>query len=111
MELWNDTVSFTTVRETGAKDKYNVAAPVEVTNSYSGCSMQPISVNDKLSNTAYSEATNKCYAPINDFLLSMKSEDLITFMGIEYRVKGIQIYTDTDAGLDHIRFIIKSERG
>jgi hypothetical protein len=105
----NDTVTF---RYDGViNDEFHkVSAPRAATNfTQSGCSMQPLSVKDKIDAVEYSQATYKCMALGNTFTQSVQAEWYIEWQGGNYRVLGAKPYTDRWGRLHHITFICRDE--
>lgn len=76
-----------------------------------GCFMQPISVNDKITDTTYSEATDKLIAPYNANTLTVKAEWLVQWSGVQYRILGAKLHRDSFTRGMHITFICKDETG
>jgi hypothetical protein len=77
-----------------------------------GCLMQPVSEADKVSDTAYSEATDKCIAPVNATTVAAVAEWFIEFNGDSFRIMGLRPFYDSPWGrLDHITFMCKNEGG
>jgi hypothetical protein len=74
-----------------------------------GCSMQPASVKDKVDNTAYSEATDKCLAPYNTQTAQVQAEWYIQFGSGSFRVLGAKPFSDRWGRVHHITFICRDE--
>jgi hypothetical protein len=75
-----------------------------------GCSMQPISVKDRVDNTQYSEATDRCFALSNANTLSVQAEWFAQFDGLNYRVLGVEPYRDSWGNPEYVGFICKAEK-
>lgn len=94
-------------------DRLHKVAPVDPSSDVVvGCLMQPVSESDKVTDTAYSAATDKCIAPVNDTTQACRAEWFIQFNGDNYRVLGVRPFYDSLWGrLDHITFMCKNEGG
>lgn len=93
-----------------AVDRLHKVAPVPSTSfTQQGCFVQPLSVKDKPSNTAYSEATDRCIAPYNDNMLAVKAEWKVTVNGRTYRVCGCKPHRDNFGRGLHITFIVRDQ--
>jgi hypothetical protein len=91
---------------------HKVTAIPPSSTTITGCLMQPISEADKVADTAYSEATDKCLAPVNATTQAAAAEWFIQFNGANYRVLGVRPFYDSPWGrLDHFTFICKAEAG
>jgi len=107
----NDTVTFT--NPAIVADRLHAVTAVGATSfTQTGCNMQPISVGDRISDTEYSEATDKCICPPSANIQTVQSEWTATFTGQKFRVLGVKPYRDSPWGrLDHITIMCKEERG
>lgn len=104
----NDTVTFTYPGVTADRlHKINAVAGSDFTQR--GCSMQPISVKDKIDNTQYTDATDRCFALFNDNTSAVKAEWFIGFNGLNYRVLGTMPYRDFWGNPAYVAFICKEE--
>ncbi|RAV17510.1 hypothetical protein DQP57_00355 [Mycobacterium colombiense] len=94
-------------------DKYHTVPASEGASPFTqvGCTKQPISVRDKIDNTAYSEATHKIYTPYNTNTAQISAEWTAVYNGISYRVMGIEITPDDWGRIDFCRFICKQQEG
>lgn len=108
----NDTITFIQLRRTGQPDRYGVIQPTETTSVVRGCSLQPMSEKDQITNTTFSEATDKCLTPATDFVQAIEPQDFLADKdGVRYRIIGIRPYRDSWGRLDHITFLCKHEEG
>jgi hypothetical protein len=76
-----------------------------------GCNVQPLSAEDKVSDTEYSEATDKCLAPYNDLTASVLAEWRMEWAGQDFRIMGCRPYRDPFGRGVHILFTVKREEG
>lgn len=104
----NDTVTFV-YPGVQADRLHKVVTDAPTSFVQHGCSMQPISVRDKIDNTAYSEATDRCFALTNANTLTVAAEWFIQFNGLNYRVLGTEPYRDFWGNPAYIAFICKAE--
>lgn len=80
--------------------------------SQPGCLMEPVTESDKVSDTAFSEATDKCICPANSSTGTVQAEWFIQFNSDNYRVLGVRPFYDSPWGrLDHYTFMAKYESG
>jgi hypothetical protein len=104
-----DTVTFVSVTN-GEPDRLGVLTPVETSTSVMGCSFQPLSVKDQVSNTEYAEATHKNIAPPVAAAVACKAEDRQIFNGENFRVIGVKTYFELGS-VHHVDVIVKFEVG
>lgn len=95
---------------------HNITALAPADTVQGGCSVQPVSVHDKISDTAYSSATDICLAPSNAFTQTVKAEWFIYFIPtgttqLTYRVLGTKPWRDLTGAPDHITFVCRQEMG
>lgn len=91
-------------------DRLHKVTPVGAsTFTQGGCNMQAVTVRDKIDNTQYSQATDKCIAPANTNTQSVVAEWYLTFNGNSYRILGAKPVYDRWARLHHITFYAKTE--
>lgn len=76
-----------------------------------GCNVQPISVDDKVTDTAYSEATDRCLTPFVDAMAAVKAEWKASWGGKTYRVLGVKPHRDNFGRGLHYTVIVKYENG
>ncbi len=88
---------------------HKVQAVAPSTFTQGGCNMQAVTVRDKIDNTQYSQATDKCLAPANTNTESVVAEWYLTFNGDVYRILGSKPVYDRWARLHHITFYCKTE--
>lgn len=95
------------------EDRLHHVSPVTSSSTVvNGCLMQPVSEADKITDTAYSDATDKCIAPVNDTTNLCAPEWFIQFNGQNFRVLGVRPFYDSPWGrLDHYTFMCKEEQG
>lgn len=77
----------------------------------SGCNMQDLSVDDKVTNTEFSEATHRCLAPYTAQTETVKAEWFAQFNGGKFRILGVKRRRDGFGRGIHITFICKEENG
>ena len=106
----NDTVTFNFPGVVNDR-LHKVVGVSASTFDQSGCFVQPISVNDKVSDTEYSEATDRCLAPYTDDTQTVKAEWFAVFGGRSYRILGAKPHRDNFGRGLHITFVLKVEDG
>lgn len=106
-----DTVTFVSVTP-ASPGRLGVDATSETTvsNSVPGCSFQPLSVKDQISNTEYAEATHRCISPPTTVVLACKAEDELVFNGQSGRVMGVKTFWE-HGRVHHVDVICKIEQG
>jgi hypothetical protein len=104
----NDTVIFT-YPGVQADRLHKVGAIAGSNFTQKGCSMQPISVKDRIDNTQYTEATDRCFALVNTNTLQVKAEWFVQFNSLNYRVLGTMPYRDFWGNSVYVAFICKEE--
>lgn len=87
-----DSVVFVSIGLTDTKTDRGNRTKAEAPTTQAGCSMQPWSVSDKVSDTVYAQATNKCICPVSDVTLACKPEDRLEFNSHKYRVIGTELW-------------------
>lgn len=100
-------------------DKYHTvpASSGETGFTQAGCMFQPISVKDKVENTAYAEATDKLFTPYNANIQSVFSssaagaEWYVNDGTFDYRVLGNESVADTYGRFVQGVFVVKNEAG
>lgn len=73
------------------------------------CYAQPVSVRDKIDNTAYSQATDKVVCPVNENTKKIDAEWFANFNGLNYRVLGVKPFYDAWGRLVTISLYCKAE--
>lgn len=111
----NDTVTF--VNPAIVADRlHHVSAAGQASAVVIGCSMQPVSVADRISDTSYSESTDKCIAPANATSEACRAEWQLVFTPPgaaqqTFRVLGVKPFRDVWGRTDHVTIMCKSESG
>lgn len=89
----NNTVKFTYPGITS--DRLHHVQGVPSSNfTEKGCYVQPVSVRDKIEDTAYSQATDKVICLANDRTVTVQAEWFVTFNDLDYRVLGTKLFYD-----------------
>ena len=76
-----------------------------------GCSVQTVTVKDKVSNTAYAEATHRVFTPYNTNTAAVGAEWRAVNGSVSYRVLGIELVPDGWGRYYFCEFICKEEQG
>jgi len=76
-----------------------------------GCSVQTATVKDKVSNTAYAEATHRVFTPYNTNTAAVEAEWHVVNGPSTYRVLGIEANPDAWGRYYFCEFICKEEQG
>jgi hypothetical protein len=104
----SDTVTFKKPGQVqDALHRVTAVAPSQA--DVTGCSFQPLSVKDDISNTAFSSATHRCIAPTNATTLACKAEDELIYNGQTYRVRGTKKFGDRQARIHHVTVYVEEE--
>ncbi len=94
------------------QDRLHRVTPIASSSfTQGGCNVQPISVQDKISDTSYSEATEKCLTPFNDDTSSIRAEWFAQYNNANYRILGVKHHLDRMGRGVHITVILKREDG
>lgn len=94
-------------------DRLHSIAASEGDSSFTqgGCTLQTISVKDKLDDTNYAEATDKVFTPWNSSIAGVTAEWDIEFNSNKYRIIGHRITPDALGRILQCMFIVKRETG
>lgn len=94
-------------------DKYHTVPASSGATSFpqSGCLVQTAGVKDKVSNTAYAEATHRVYTPFNTNIDGVEEEWYIVDGSEKFRVLGFHKDTDSYGRCYQALFICKEEHG
>lgn len=107
-----DTVTFVSIdRTTGTKSELGIPAPAETPQAQTGCSFQPVTVQDKITDTMFSEATHKCISPTSAITLACEAEDRLEFNGTKHRVIGTKVFRDRRQRVNHITVVCREQDG
>lgn len=107
----NDTVTFTNPAIV-ADRLHAVTATSASSFTQPGCNVQPVTVADKISDTQYSEATDKCISPPTSQIETVEAEWTAELNGQKFRVIGVKPYRDSPWGrLNSITVMLKEESG
>lgn len=104
----NNTVTFT-FPGVESDRLHHVQAQESTSFSQQGCYVDPVSVRDKISDTAYTQATDKIIVLANEDTLSVKAEWFATFNNLDYRVLGAKLFYDSWGRPYTITFYCKDE--
>jgi hypothetical protein len=108
----NDKITFIHQSYNGTPDRYGVNGPVETATLVPGCSLQPLSGKEDITNSAFAMATSNCIAPANATTQAMALGDYIKdSAGTRYRILSSNPYKDWRGRLTHITFTVKYEEG
>jgi len=102
-------------RVSGTKDRYGNILNI-TTASMPGCNLQPVKGGDRISDTEYADATDRCICPVSDAALAIRAEDRIQYTPVggdlmTYRVLDIKRYRDWWGRLDHLTLVCRWEEG
>lgn len=97
-------------------DKYHTVPASTGLSSFSqpGSNVQSTTVKDKVSNTAYAEATHRVFTPYNTSTSAVTGEWRIVVPnrpGFSYRILGIELIPDTWGRYYFCEFVCKEEQG
>lgn len=110
MRPGNDTVTFVSIStDRTVKSDRGIVSHPETSAVQRGCSVQPWIVRDDISDMAFSEATDKCIAPISDVVLACKAEDRLEFNGVKYRVIGVKPWRKRNGHNHHVTIYCQSQ--
>ena len=97
------------------KDQYHTVPASTGLSSFTmlkNSSIQPITVKDKVDDTAYSEATDKVFTPYNTNTAAVEAEwYIVDSNGDQYRVLGNKNVPDHWGRFYQCEFIVKQEEG
>ena len=116
MNPGNDTITILYKnRLTGDPDPFGNRLTV-TSETVSGCALQPVKEGDKINETEYANATDRCICPASSAVLAINPEDQIQYTPIgadvmTYRVLGIKRYRDWWGRLDHLTLLCRWEEG
>jgi hypothetical protein len=102
------TVTFVTVTQ-GTVGRVG-PTPTTSQADVSGCFMQPLSVNDVITETEVETELWRCLAPPVTAAVNVKTEDEIIFNGDTFQVIGAKPFYSF-ASLDHITIDLRIQRG
>ena len=88
---------------------HNVQASDAQSFVQTGCYVQPVTVKDKITDTAYTEATDKCIALLNSNTQSVTAEWYMVFNGLNYRVLGAKPFYDRWGVPVTVTFYVREE--
>lgn len=112
MPLNPGTDSFTFSFEGVVADKYHKVTPQGSQSvSQGGCNLQPLGVNDEITNTQFTEATHRLLTPYTDGTKTVRAEWLAQHNSVTYRVLGVKWHEDNFGRGLHITMILKEESG
>lgn len=96
-----------------AVDQYHTvpASTTGTTFTQVGCSVQTTTVKDKVSNTAYAEATHRIFTPYNANTASAEAEWHIVDGSVTYRILGRECNPDGWGRYYFCEFVCKEEHG
>jgi hypothetical protein len=104
----NNTVTFT-FPGIVADRLHNIPTSPASSFSQTGCYVQPVTVKDKITDVAYTEATDKCIALWNSNTGQVVAEWFMVFNGLNYRVLGAKPFYDRWGRQVTITFYVKEE--
>lgn len=110
MKRGADTVRFVHEMESGHFDRQGNPIMDESYTDLPNCWVQPLGVSDKLSDTAYSEATHRMIVPPAGPALFCRAEDFVVWQGQRMRVVGAKVHRNRGM-VDHVTLIVKEEHG
>ncbi|MDF3280920.1 hypothetical protein [Gordonia sp. N1V] len=100
------TTTGTTPNKLGVKP--TTSTPVD----QSGCSVERLSEEETETNVDRTITRRTVYAPPTALMQAVKTQDRVGYMGKDYNVDGdIDIETDLDGRIDHVRFVIRRAAG
>ena len=88
---------------------HNIAGSPPLSFLQTGCYVQPVTVKDKITDTAYTEATDKCIALWNANTGQVVAEWFAQFNGLNYRVLGAKLFYDRWGRPVTITFYMREE--
>ncbi len=96
-------------RSDGARDSLGVPAVVEITTDVSGCSVQPLSSTEQLTDTDLVQSHWKLFAPATTVL---RSTDSVMVNGLKYEVDGDpMVWNDFMGYPDHMEARLRKPSG
>ncbi len=110
--LGSDTVTFVSIAvdRTTKSDRGRPSKP-ETPATQTGCSVQPWIIRDKVSDTEFSEATDKFICPVSQVTLACKAEDRLEFLGDKYRVIGTKVWRRRNGQQNHVTIYAQAQHG
>lgn len=109
--LGSDTVTFVSINPGTVKSDRGRITPVETSATQTGCSVQPWIIRDKVSDTAFNEATDKFICPVSSVTLACKAEDRLEFLGEKYRVIGTKVWRRRNGRQNHVTIYAQAPHG
>lgn len=110
MHFGRDTVTFRTFAP-GTRNSKGVAVKVPTNTTVTGCSMQPVSMAENVSNTDVATEVWHCIAPPKTLTLGLDATGEIDFKGKTYQVTGVKPYGDIGGRVDHLTVACKRQVG
>jgi hypothetical protein len=88
---------------------HNIPTSSPINFVQTGCYVQPVNVKDKITDVAYTEATDKCIALYNANTGQVMAEWFMNFNNLNYRVLGAKLFYDRWARPVTITFYVREE--
>lgn len=108
----NDTVTFVSIAtdRTVKSDRGRPLKP-ETSTPQGGCSVQPWIIRDDVTDTQFSEATDKFICPSTVLTRACKAEDRLEFGGDRWRVIGIKPWRKRSGRDHHVTIYAQAQHG